>query len=105
MIRFVDGIEKQAAESIANYKNAKQSGGHRGSDDGWDLDNTFGEYFPSYLEYQLVQLCLFYQSEKKFRLPFMSFVGRLKRRRRFLPMAGGWWAIREGEFGWEICRT
>ncbi|HEY5029289.1 MAG TPA: hypothetical protein VIK39_12835 [Candidatus Angelobacter sp.] len=89
MISFVDGIEKQAAYSIANYRTKQSEDGHQGLDDSsWDLENIFGEYFPSlqrrsafltvwsYLEHQLDQLCLFYQSERKLRLSFTDLSGK-----------------------------
>jgi hypothetical protein len=79
MVTFVDGIEKQTAESVANYKAVQHTADrHQGLDrESWDLENIFGEYFPSlqrrsafltvwsYFEHQLDQLCLFYQSERK----------------------------------------
>jgi hypothetical protein len=117
MISFGDGIEKQAAESIANYKNAKQLGGHRGLDDGWDLDNIFGEYFPSlqrrsafltvwsYLEHQLDQLCLFYQSEKKFRLSFMDLSGKgIDRSAGYLEKVAGLQGLKASE-EWDLLKT
>lgn len=49
MISFVDGIEKQAAYSIANYRTKRSEDGHHGLDDsGWDLENIFGEYSLAY---------------------------------------------------------
>jgi hypothetical protein len=97
MVSFVDGIEKQAAESIVNYREKRRSqvvvenhpGGefrtsvyvHQGLDgETWDLEGVFEEHFPSlqrrsalltlcsYFEYELEQLCLLYQREKHFKL-------------------------------------
>ena len=89
MVSFVSAIEKQAVESISSYKNSRSVAEHRGLDyDSWDLDSIFGEYFPSlqrrsafltvwsFLEHQLDQLCLFYQSEKGFGLSFMDSSGK-----------------------------
>ena len=90
MTSFVGSIEKQAAESVANYKAIQHTAdGHQGLDrESWDLENIFGEYFPSlqrrsafltvwsYLEHQLDRLCLFYQSERKFGLSFMDLSGQ-----------------------------
>lgn len=89
MVSFVSGIEKQAVESISTYKSSRSAAGHGGLDqDSWDLDNIFGEYFPSlqrrsafltvwtFLEHQLDQLCLFFQSEKSFGLSFMDLSGK-----------------------------
>lgn len=118
MISFVDGVEKQAAESIANFKNAKQSDGHRGLDaESWDLDNIFGEYFPSlqrrsafltvwsYLEHELDQLCLFYQSEKKFRLSFMDLSGKgIDRSAGFLEKVAGLQGLKASE-EWGVLKT
>jgi len=84
MNSFVDGIEKQAADSVVRYKAIQHTAdGHQGLDrESWDLENIFGEYFPSlqrrsafltvwsYLEHQLDRLCLLYQSERKSGLSF-----------------------------------
>jgi hypothetical protein len=97
MVSFVDGIEEQAAKSIVNYKEKKRSElvvenhpegefqnlvqVYQGFDsESCDLDGIFEEYFPSlqrrsalltvcsYFEYELDQLCLLYQREKRVRL-------------------------------------
>jgi len=118
MISFVDGIETQAAESIANYKNAKQSDGHRGlAAESWDLDGIFGEYFPSlqrrsafltvwsYLEHQLDQLCLFYQSERKFRLAFADLSGKgIDRSADYLEKVVGLQGLKASE-EWSVLKT
>lgn len=86
---FVDGIERQAAESFDNYERGKRievvehyaRSVHQGLDDEtWDLPTIFREYFPnlqrrsalltvySYFEYELDKLCRLYQSEKNFGL-------------------------------------
>jgi len=90
---FVDGVEKQAADSIVNYREKRRSevigreqnderlvNTHQGLDDEtWDLDGIFEEYFPSlqrrsafltvcsYFEHELDSLCSLYQSEKDFK--------------------------------------
>lgn len=118
MISFVDGIEKQATDSIANYKTAKHSAdGHQGLDDGWDLDSIFGEYFPSlqrrsafltvwgYFEHQLDQLCLFYQSEKKFRLSFVDLSGQgIDRSTGYLEKVAGLQGLKASE-EWGVLKT
>jgi len=89
MVSFVSAVEKQATESIAAYKHSRSVDAHGGLDhDTWDLDSIFGEYFPSlqrrsafltvwsFLEHQLDQLCLFYQSERNFSLSFTDLSGK-----------------------------
>ena len=89
MMSFVDGIEKQAAESVANYRTKRSEDRHQGLDESsWDLKEIFEEYFPSlqrrsafltvwgFLEHQLDQLCLLYQSERKLRLSFTDLNGK-----------------------------
>jgi hypothetical protein len=90
MTSFVSGIEKQAAESVADYKAIQHTAdGHQGLDrESWNLENIFEEYFPSlqrrsafltvwsFLEHQLDRLCLLYQSEGKFGLSFMDLSGQ-----------------------------
>lgn len=90
MISFVQGVERQAAESVLNYRNLKSSEErHRGLDrSSWDLEGIFEEYFPSlqrrsalltvwgFLEHELDKLCLLYQSEKGFRLAFSDLSGK-----------------------------
>jgi hypothetical protein len=87
---FVQGVERQAAESILNYRKTKRSeDAHRGLDkSSWDLEEIFEEYFPSlqrrsalltvwgFLEHELDKLCLLYQSEKGFRLAFSDLSGK-----------------------------
>jgi hypothetical protein len=88
MISFVDGVEKQAAESIANYQTKRSEDGHQGLDENtFNLNEIFEVYFPSlqrrsafltvwgFLEHQLDQLCFFYQSERKARLSFKDLSG------------------------------
>src|ERR1039458_6828319 len=83
---FVDGIEKQAAESFDNYERGNKievvehyaRSVHQGlNDETWDLPTIFREYFPnlqrrsalltvySYFEHELNKLCRLYESEKK----------------------------------------
>jgi hypothetical protein len=119
MIGFVDGVEKQATESIANYKATQHTAdGHQGLDrESWDLENIFEEYFPSlqrrsafltvwsYLEHQLDQLCLFYQSEKKFRLSFMDLSGQgIDRSTAYLEKVGGLQGLKASE-EWDALKT
>jgi hypothetical protein len=93
---FVEGVEKQAVESILNYEKTKESHVNEGQlvyvnqgldSDSWDLAALFEEYFPSlqrrsalltvcsYFEHELDQLCLLYQSEKSFRLALSDLHG------------------------------
>ena len=119
MISFVDGIEKQAAESVASYKAIQHTAeGHQGLDrESWDLENIFGEYFPSlqrrsafltvwsYLEHQLDQLCLFYQSERKFGLSFMDLSGQgIDRSTAYLEKVAGLQGLKESE-EWDVLKT
>ena len=89
MVTFASAIERQATESIADYRKSRSAAGHGGLDDeSWDLDGIFEEYFPSlqrrsafltvwsFLEHQLDQLCLFFQSEKDFALSFTDLGGK-----------------------------
>jgi hypothetical protein len=90
IISFVEGVERQAAESILNYRSSKLSENrHQGLDgDSWNLDDMFEEYFPSlqrrsalltvwgFFEHELDRLCLLYQSEKGFRLAFSDLSGK-----------------------------
>lgn len=101
---FVEGIEKQAEESVAKYEKEKvthvleeapEAGYarivevHQGLDDEtWDLAGIFSEYFPSlqrrsalltvcsYFEHELDKLCLLYQSEKGFKLALSDLSGK-----------------------------
>jgi hypothetical protein len=87
---FAQGIERQAAESILEYRNAKRSEeGHRGlEEDSWNLKEIFEEYFPSlqrrsalltvwgFLEHELDNLCVLYQSEKSFGLAPSDLSGK-----------------------------
>jgi len=101
---FVDGIEKQARESIARYKEQKETHVleeipennyarvvevYQGMDnETWDLSGIFSEYFPSlqrrsalltvcgYFEHELDKLCLLYQSEKDFKLALSDLSGK-----------------------------
>jgi len=88
MESFVDGVEKQAEESITDYETTKQievveenyaREVHQGLDgDTYHLPTIFLEYFPSlqrrsalltvcsYFEHELDKLCRLYQSEKGF---------------------------------------
>jgi hypothetical protein len=119
MISFVDGIEKQAAESVASYKAIQHTAeGHQGLDrESWDLENIFGEYFPSlqrrsafltvwsYLEHQLDQLCLFYQSERKFGLSFMDLSGQgIDRSTAYLEKVAGLQGLKASE-EWDVLKT
>jgi hypothetical protein len=108
---FVEGIEKQAAESIVNYEKTKEievvEGQavyvHQGLDsETWDLTAIFEEYFPSlqrrsalltvcsYFEHELDQLCLLYQSEKSFKLGFLDLRGQgIERSTSYLEKVAG----------------
>lgn len=90
IISFVQGIEKQAAESVAAFRASKHSkDGHQGLDESsWDLKEIFEAYFPSlqrssafltvcgFLEHELDKLCLQYQSEKGFKLTLSDLNGK-----------------------------
>jgi len=93
---FVSGIEKQAIESIKNYEQNKETiilhepddgsfiytiDVHQGlTDQTWDLNIIFNEYFPSlqrssalltvcgYFEHELNKLCILYQKEYSYQL-------------------------------------
>lgn len=119
MFSFAVGIEKQAAESISSYKATKHTGEeHQGLDrESWDLDNIFGEYFPSlqrrsafltvwsYLEHQLDQLCLFYQSERKIKLSFVDLSGRgIDRSVDYLEKVVGLQSLKASE-EWNMLKT
>jgi hypothetical protein len=100
---FVRGIEKQAAESIHNYRTKRSADGHRGLDESsWDLEEIFEQYFPSlqrrsalltvwgFLEHELDKLCLLYQSEKSFGLAFSDLSGKgLDRSTAYLEKVAG----------------
>lgn len=98
---FVDGVEEQAAKSVADFKTDRQAevlnhnGGtelfhvHRGLDSTtWALEEIFEKYFPglqrrsalltlwSYLEHELDELCLLYESEKGFKLTYLDLSGK-----------------------------
>jgi hypothetical protein len=118
IVSFVNGIEKQAVESIANYTNARSITGHEGLDNQtWDLDNIFGEYFPSlqrrsafltvwsFLEHQLDQLCLFFQSEKGFALSFMDLSGKgIDRSTSYLEKVAGLKDLKTSH-EWDVLKT
>src|ERR1700674_1685195 len=119
MMSFVDGIEKQAAESVANYKAIQHTAdGHQGLDrESWDLENIFGEYFPSlqrrsafltvwsYLENRLDQLCLFYQSERKFGLSFTDLSGKgIDRSTAYLEKVAGLQGLKASQ-EWDVLKT
>jgi hypothetical protein len=89
MLSFASAIERQATESIVDYRKSRSAAGHGGLEyESWDLDDIFEEYFPSlqrrsafltlwsFLEHQLDQLCLFFQSEKGFALSFAELGGK-----------------------------
>ena len=118
MVGFVSTVENQAADSIANYKNSRTVAGHSGLDyDSWDLDSIFGEYFPSlqrrsafltlwsFLEHQLDELCLFYQSEKGFGLSFMDLSGKgIDRSTSYLEKVAGLKDLKASQ-EWDVLKT
>ncbi len=98
---FVDGVEDQAAKLIADFETDRKTEilnhdgeaellhVHRGLDSTtWALEEIFEKYFPglqrrsalltlwSYLEHELDELCLLYQSEKGFRLSLLDLSGK-----------------------------
>jgi hypothetical protein len=119
MVTFVDGIEKQTAESVANYKAVQHTADrHQGLDrESWDLENIFGEYFPSlqrrsafltvwsYFEHQLDQLCLFYQSERKVGLSFTDLSGQgIDRSTAYLEKVARLQGLKASE-EWDVLKT
>jgi hypothetical protein len=99
---FVEGIEKQAEESVSNFEKKMQielvedtaneyqsvAVRHQGlNDETWDLSTIFSEHFPSlqrrsalltvcsYFEHELDKLCLLYQREKSFGLSHTDLRG------------------------------
>jgi hypothetical protein len=86
---FVQGVERQAADSVVDYRNNKKCGAHMGlGEESWDLQEVFEEYFPSlqrrsalltvwsFLEHELDALCSLYQSEKGLKLAFSDLAGK-----------------------------
>jgi len=98
---FVQGVEKQVAESIAIYRMKHADEGDPGLDDHtwheayqgldgdtWHLPTVFEEYFPSlhrrsalltlwgFAEYELHKLCLLYQSENHFQQSVFDMKGK-----------------------------
>jgi hypothetical protein len=94
---FVDGVERQAAESVVSFEQRKRIEVvddyarvvHQGlHDETWDLSTIFREYFPSlqrrsalltvcsYFENELDKLCRLYQSEKDFSVTVDDLLGR-----------------------------
>ena len=101
---FIEGIEKQADDSITRYENEKEElvldeipeegtarvvEIHQGlNDETWDLDSVFKEYFPSlqrrsalltlcsYFEHELDKLCHLYKSEKEYQLSLSDLNGK-----------------------------
>jgi len=103
---FVKGVETQAAESIARYEQKAERlvvkyetddkeeyealvRTHQGlSDESWDLETIFREYFPSlqrrsalltvwgYFEHELDKLCLLYRSEKNYKIALTDLNGQ-----------------------------
>jgi hypothetical protein len=118
MVSFVSTIEKQAADPIATYKTSRTAAGHGGLDhDSWDLDGIFEEYFPSlqrrsafltlwgFLEHQLDELCLFYQSEKGFGLSFMDLSGQgIDRSTNYLEKVAGLKDLKASQ-EWNVLKT
>jgi hypothetical protein len=119
MTSFVSGIEKQAAESVADYKAIQHTAdGHQGLDrESWNLENIFEEYFPSlqrrsafltvwsFLEHQLDRLCLLYQSEGKFGLSFMDLSGQgIDRSTTYLEKVARLQGLKAGE-EWNVLKT
>lgn len=104
MESFIEGIEKQAEESIARFQEQKETiildevpeenyervvEVHQGLDDEtWDLKGIFAEYFPSlqrrsalltvcgFFEHEIDKLCLLYQSEKGYKLALSDLNGK-----------------------------
>lgn len=115
---FIEGVEKQAEESIERYEAQKETlivedvpeenfvrtiESHQGLDnETWDLQGIFREHFPSlqrrsalltvcgYFEHELDKLCLLYQSEKSFKLALSDLNGKgIDRSTKYLEKVGG----------------
>ena len=97
---YIEGIEKQADESVIRFEQEKQThvledrpaegyarvvDVHQGLDDeSWDLQSIFKEYFPSlqrrsalltlcgFFEHELDKLCFLYKSEKNIKLSLID---------------------------------
>lgn len=118
MVSFVKTIEKQAVASIQAYKKSRSVAGHGGLDyESWDLDGIFGEYFPSlqrrsafltvwsFLEHQLDQLCLLYQSERGFGLSFTDLSGQgIDRSTSYLEKVAGLTGLKASK-EWDVLKT
>jgi hypothetical protein len=118
MVSFVKTIEKQAVASIQAYKKSRSVAGHGGLDyESWDLDGIFGEYFPSlqrrsafltlwsFLEHQLDQLCLLYQSERGFDLSFTDLSGQgIDRSTSYLEKVAGLKGLKASQ-EWDVLKT
>lgn len=89
MASFVEGVEKQATESVLNYRKTKKAEGYQGLDgESWDVDQIVEHYFPAlqrrsafltlwgFLEHELDKLCSLYQSEKSFTLVVSDLAGK-----------------------------
>jgi hypothetical protein len=115
VVSFAASVEKQTVESISKYKDGRSASEHGGLDyDTWDLDSIFEEYFPSlqrrsafltvwsFLEHQLDQLCLFYQSEKGFGSSLMDASGKgIDRSTNYLEKVAGLKGLKASqEWGW-----
>ncbi len=115
---FVQGIEKQAAESVAAFRASKHSDGHQGLDeDSWDLKEIFEAYFPSlqrssafltvwgFLEHELDKLCLQYQSEKGFGLTLSDLSDkRIDRSTSYLEKVAGLEGLKSSK-EWDEIKT
>lgn len=118
MVSFVKTIEKQAVASIHAYKKSRSVAGHAGLEyESWDLDGIFGEYFPSlqrrsafltvwsFLEHQLDQLCLLYQSERGFGLSFTDLSGQgIDRSTSYLEKVAGLKGLKASQ-EWDVLKT
>lgn len=119
IVTFVDTVESQAAESMAQYRKGKQTKiveyedgensftaaieEYRGlNSELWDLESLFEEYFPSllrrsalltvwgYFEHELDKLCSLYKSERRFILGVSDIEGKgIDRSTKYLAKVAG----------------
>jgi hypothetical protein len=115
---FVQGVERQAAESVLNFRTKRSGDGHQGLDEStFHLEDIFEAYFPSlqrrsalltvwsFLEHELDKLCVLYQSEKGFRLVFSDLSGKgIDRSTGYLEKVAGLEGLKASQ-EWDYLKT
>jgi hypothetical protein len=115
---FVQGVEKQAAESVVTFRNSKHSqDGHQGLDEGWALNEIFEDYFPAlqrssafltvwaFFEHELEKLCSLYQSEREFGLTVSDLSGKgIDRSTSYLEKVAGLRGLKSSQ-QWDEIKT